>query len=175
MPKKEEKKEEILEGFAKNEGKEGFFKLQRSIPPGGKLTFEQAYLTIGKISGTKKDESFVRWLKTNSLAGPEWVFYREEGVPFFSLEHPAEAVETPVVADTAPGKGAGIAMKRKNKKTLDSEITPSAIVEADPAHALELIEKCRDKTILRKAMNIASHLAHKEEHRRHLLRRLEQV
>lgn len=168
-------KEKVLEGFVKNEGKESFFRVQRTLVPNGKLTFEQAFLVLGKKSGTKKDAGFVRWLKANVFPEAEWVFYKAEGIPFFSLEKQEQLSESAAPVDESPAKGAGIAMKRKSKKTLDTEITPSAIVEAEYARAQDLIEKCRDKNVLRKAMNIANHLAHKEEHRRHLLRRLEQV
>jgi len=52
-----EKKVFEVPGFVKNESNEAFFKLQRSLPPGGKIKFSDAFLTVGSKSGLEEKNS----------------------------------------------------------------------------------------------------------------------
>lgn len=166
-------------GFVKNESNEAFFKLQRSLPPGGKIKFSDAFLTVGKKSGFE-GKDFVRWLRENVFPGADWGFYSDDNVPFFSetgKKNPDVAPTTPPVSLEA-GKGAGrverrVRSKGETKKGL--EITASSIVEAEFPTAKTLIEKCKNRAVLKKALNLSQTFANKDEHMRHLMKRLEQV
>jgi hypothetical protein len=170
-------KEFKVRGFVKNEGDSAYFKLQRQLPPQAKLSFSAAFLATGTKSG-QEGEAFVKWLRENIFPGPEWGFYREEGIPFFSdtsAKSRDVAPEAPPVSDTE-GAGAGKVMSRK-KSSADRkvDITPSSIIDAEYSKAKELIETCRSKDVLKKALTLSQHFANKGEHMRHLMRRLEQV
>ncbi len=163
-----------MKGFVKNEGEKGVFTLQRRINPGTTLSFEDAYLTVGKKSGKKKGPSFVKWLRESHLTGNQWAFYRQEGAPYFTSEE-VEQGEEKVTEAVAPARGAGTVMKRKATTVNKSSITPNTIIEADFPEAHDLIEKCADRTVLKKALALSQHFSKKDEHMRHLMRRLEQV
>ena len=163
-----------MKGFVKNEGERGTFILQRTLPPGATLSFEDAYLSVGKKSGKKKGISFVRWLRDNYLSETQWVFYKEEGIPYFVQKKLKEIEEKPV-EPVAPAKGAGTVMRRKPDGTKGTEITPNTIIEEQFDRAKVLIDKCADKNVLKKALVLSQHFSAKEEHMRHLMRRLQQV
>lgn len=170
-------KEFSIRGFVKNEGKDAPFTLQRSIPPGAKLAFEDAFLVAGKKSG-KNGKAFVEWLRENVFPGPEWGFYSDEGVPFFSETTAAKqdpAPEAPLPAAEAQGAGRVMRRARERGPEKGSKITPAAIIEATGPAAKDLITACNDKSVLKKAMSLTKHFAGKEEHMRYLMRRLEQV
>lgn len=163
-----------MRGFAKNESRDAFFILQRQVIPGGTISFEDAYKAVGKKSGKKENASFVKWLRENYLASPPWSFYKEEGVPFFS-EKEETSVGEKAVESVAPAKGAGLVLKRELGDEKGTEITPSEIIESKFPRAKVLIEKCNSRETLKKALNMSRHFSQKEEHMRHLMRRLEQV
>jgi hypothetical protein len=160
-----------MKGFVKNESRDAFFVLQRPVPPGGKISLEDAYSVVGERSGKKQEAAFVRWLRDNYFKGSGWAFYREEGVPFFSEEEPVSEVKEAVV----PARGAGKVMRRQSRGSKGAEVTPKTIVEAPYDRAKVLIDKCTDRAVLRKALALTRHFSKKEEHMRYLMRRLEQV
>lgn len=163
-----------MKGFVKNEGDKGSFVLQRSLHSGATLSFDEAYLTVGAKSGKKKGVEFVRWLRDNCLSGEKWVFYKEEGVPYFT-EAESEKAEGPSAKLDIPAKGAGRVMRRHVEPTKGSEITAKTIIEAPHEQARSLIDKCKDKVVLKKALALSRHFSRKEEHMRYLMKRLEQV
>lgn len=171
-------KELEVPGFVKNESNEAFFKLQRSLPPGGKIKFSDAFLTIGSKSGLEGKE-FVKWLRENVFPGPAWGFYSADDVPFFS----EDSKKNQDVAPAAPpvsleaGKGAGRVERRVRSKgeTKGVEITASKIIESEFPVAKTMIEKCKSRAVLKKALNLSQTFANKDEHMRHLIKRLEQV
>ncbi len=163
-----------MKGFVRNEGEKGVFTLQRRLSPGTKLSFDDAYLTVGEKSGQKKGPSFVKWLRENCFTDSQWVFYKKEGVPYFTSEEISQAEEKPVEV-LAPSKGAGRIMKRKADTTNKGSITPNLIIGAPFSEAQALIEKCSDKKVLKKALTLSQHFSKKDEHMRHLMKRLEQV
>lgn len=171
-------KEFSVKGFVKNEGKRVPFTFQRSIPPGTKLTFAEAYKVMGEKSG-KSGRAFIELLRTDFFAGPEWGFYKDEGVPFFS--ETAVSKQDPAPARPAPptkaAKGAGKALRRAPDLAAPkgSAIAAVDIIDAAPDQARKLIAECSDKAVLKKAMTLSKHFAGKEGHMRHLMRRLEQV
>ena len=165
-------------GFVRNEGERSLFKVQRMLVPGGKLLFSDAHLSLSKKSGGLDGDEFVNWLRVNVFPGPGWGFYKEEDKPYFNKSTKKDtAPETP-----APVKGkktaSGKIMKRKDPQTKQdktNKITPVQIVEAEASSAKKLIEQCRDKTTLKKALSLSRNIAHRGEHMRLLMRRLEQV
>lgn len=165
-------------GFVKNESEVAFFKLQRSLPPGGKIKFSDAFLTIGSKSGVEGKE-FVKWLRENVFPGTDWGFYSADDVPYFSettkINKDTAPVAPPVSSEA--GRGAGRVARRTQPKGEEkkSTITASAIVEADFTTAKTLIEKCKQRSVLKKALNLSQTFANKDEHMRHLMKRLEQV
>lgn len=171
-------KKDELKGFVRNDGKTAVFKVQRSLPPSAKVTLESLYLALGKKSGLERGPEFVCWVRENVFPGPDWGFYNTDGTPFFSEKKGKVedvAPEAPPAVAVKPAEGAGLVVKKKNSQPKVGEITPVKILEAEVGTAELLIEECHDKTVIRKAINLANHLANKEEHRRHLLRRLEQI
>ena len=164
-----------MKGFVKNEGKKGAFTLQRRLHPGSTLSFDDAYLTVGAKSGKKEGPAFIKWLRETCLTGNQWGFYKEDGVPYFTKET-AKTLEIKPTPSSTPAKGAGRRMTRKQEGgEKGTAITPNALVEAAFPEAQALIEKCSDKTVLKKALALSQHFSKKDEHMRHLMKRLEQV
>ena len=137
-----------MKGYIQNEGTQAYFVCQRQIPPGGKVSFENIYKSVGKKSGMEKTNSegivlplapdqvleFAEWIKTNVFSRGSWSYY--------------------VTGTTA---------------------TAVSIIEAPYEEARGLIEKTSDRTVLKKALRAAQHFSHKDQHLRHLMKRLEQV
>ena len=173
-----ENKELEVSGFVKNESNEAFFKLQRSLPPGGKIKFSDAFLTVGSKSGLEGKE-FVKWLRENVFPGTDWGFYSEDNVPFFSENNKKNADVAPSAPPVSfePGRGAGRIERRVRSKgeTNGVEITASKIIESEFPTAKTLIEKCKSRAVLKKALNLSQTFANKDEHMRQLMKRLEQV
>ncbi len=172
-----------MKGFLKNETGTSVFKLQRPLPINGMLSFDDAYLTLGEKSGKKEGATFVKWLKENHFQDEGWVFYKEEGVLFFSPKKKAPAknakVGSPEVVELpkpkiAPARGAGRKFT-KEQKVKESAITAGTIIEADIPQAKEMIEKTKSRATLKRALGLSNHFSHKEEHRRLIQRRLEEV
>ena len=77
---------------------------------------------------------------------------------------------------TVPAKGAGRKMVRDaGGVAKGSSITPGSIVDSEYTLAKPMIEKCNSRDVLKKALTLSRHFSKKEEHMRHILRRLEQV
>ena len=170
-----------MQGFIRNETKKAVFKLQRPLPINSSLTFDDAYLSLGEKSGKKEGDVFVKWLKENHFQDEGWVFYKEEGVPYFKSSakknNPApsepEVVELPR-PKKSPSKGAGRKLTKK-ARVAESAVTAGAIIEADLPQAKEMIDKTKSRGTLKRALSLANHFSHKEEHRRLIQRRLEEV
>lgn len=173
-----------MKGFIRNETNKAVFKLQRPLPPNSSLSFDDAYLALGEKSEKKEGDSFVKWLRDNHFQDEGWVFYKEEGVPYFaSKKTPAkkkaaaptepEVVELPR-PKKAPSKGAGRKLAKK-ARVAESAVTAGAIIEADLPQAKEMIDKTKSRGTLKRALGLANHFSHKEEHRRLIQRRLEEV
>jgi hypothetical protein len=180
-----------MRGFLKNETGRSVFKLQRPLPVNGVLSFDDAYLTLGEKSGKKEGQGFVKWLKDTHFPDEGWVFYREEGVLFF----PKPKQETPVKEEVkeievspdppkAPrkkiaAKGAGKKLRQNANKKRSSkksqEIVPGDVINADLPQAKELLSKIKDRQVLKRALSLSNHFSNKEEHRRLINRRLEEV
>jgi hypothetical protein len=166
-------------GFVKNEGDRPRFILQRQIPQGAKVDFDSAYLSVGKKSGTEDEAEFVSWLRGNVLPGPEWGFYKEEGKPYFSTKVKDTAPDTPPPSKL-PAKGAGKRMTKQKRRVkpvsgASTSVTAAQIIEADYNQATGLIDKCRERAVLKKALALTQHFSNKEKHMRYLMRRIEQV
>lgn len=173
-----ENKEFEVPGFVKNESNEAFFKLQRALPPGGKIKFSDAFLTVGSKSGLEGKE-FIKWLRENVFPGTNWGFYSEEDVPFFSdtVKKDQDVAPSAPPVSLEAGRGAGRIERRVRSKgeTKGVEITASKIIESEFPTAKTLIEKCKSRAVLKKALNLSQTFANKDEHMRHLMKRLEQV
>lgn len=165
-------------GFVRNEGERSLFKVQRMLVPGGKLLFSDAHLSLSKKSGNLSGDDFVSWLRETVFPGSDWGFYKEEDAPYFNKNTNKDtAPKTPI-----PVKGkktaSGNVMHRKDVSTKQDKrntITPAEIVKADIEPARKLIKQCRDKITLKKALTLSQNLAHRGEHMRLLMQRLEQV
>ena len=160
-----------MKGFIINEGISAQFKLQRQLYPGSRLSFDDAYSVVGKKSGKRKGPTFVKWLKETCLPSPDWVFYKAEGELFFEE---SEKLNVEVVA-VKPGKGAGVTMRRKTELSKQASVGASELVEPDYSSAKELIDNCKSKAVLKKALALTRIKSNREQHMRHLMKRLEQV
>jgi len=158
-----------MKGFVKNEGNRPVFILQRSINPGFSISLEDAYTVVGKKSGKKRGVSFATWLRQGVFQDSIWEFYKEEGEAFFDEEPVREATRT------VPGAGAGKNMVRRDDAKTKDAVTAQQIIESDLVIAKQLIDKCKDRTILKKALAATRHYSGKEGHMRYLLKRVEQV
>ncbi len=175
-----------MKGFIKNETGTAFFRLQRQLPVNGILSFDNAYLSVGEKSGKNCGITFVKWLKDNYFTEEGWSFYKEEGVPFFKVKEepvvevthgePAVVVSIPKKRKRVyPAKGAGKNLTRNKDASETTKITPSAIIEAPVPQAKSLINKTKDRAVLKKALSLSKHFSHKEEHMRLVQKRLEEV
>lgn len=72
-------------------------------------------------------------------------------------------------------KGAGRRFVRDNNDNKGVKITPSMIIEADYSEASHLINQCKERPVLKKALTLSKHFSGKEAHMRHLIRRVEEV
>jgi hypothetical protein len=172
-----------MKGFIKNETNRAVFKAQHGIPVNGILYFDAAYLALGDKSGKKPGPSFIKWLRDDYFFEEGWCFYKEEGVLFFKEEpvpevksgEPEVVVAVPKRRKVSPPRGAGKKLKRKKEASEKVNITAGAIIEADLVQAQSLITKTKDRSVLKKALTLANHFSHKEEHRRLVQRRLEEI
>jgi hypothetical protein len=158
-----------MKGFIKNESKRTVFVLQRPVNPGFSLTFEEAYEVVGKKSEKKRGSTFVNWLRDNYFQDSIWAFYKEEGVAYFEDESPRK------VERTTNAQGAGKNLVRRDDSHEAGSNLALKIIESDITTARTLIDKCKDRSVLKKALAATKVRANKEAHMRHLIRRLEQV
>ena len=169
-----------MQGFVRNETGRGKFKLKKSLTPGSKLDFDYAYLVVGEKSGEPEGPSFIKWLKDNYFKNKGWVFYKKDNVLYFPDASGKEVkVSGPETLEPSPltvsSGGSGKRLRKKGTRARTSDITPKSIIEADFPRAKELIDKCHDRGVIKKAISLSNHFARKEEHRRNLMRRLDQV
>ena len=158
-----------MKGFVKNESDRTLFILQRAVNPGFSLTFDEAYVVVGKKSGKKKGPTFVNWLRENYFQNPHWAFYKDEGEAYFEEE--AIGARPRIVT----AQGAGKNLVRRDDAQEDSRALAIKILDSEIVIAKSLIDKCRDRSVLKKALAASKLRAGKEAHMRHLIRRLEQV
>ena len=184
-----------MRGYIQNEGTQAYFVCQRQIPPGGKVQLDDVYKSVGSNSGLEDGLSFVDWVKSNVFRRGTWGYYEEEGKPLGGIPTktvpkkaaPKKAAPKKRVKSESAGtsskkekdaKGAGRPMRRDARDTHDvtgRNVTPSDIIEAPYDHARSLIDKTKDRIVLRKALNLTKHFSGKEQHMRHIVKRLEQV
>jgi hypothetical protein len=187
-----------MQGYVQNNGSTPVFIAQRGVPQGASVDFEKLHLTYAKKSGFEELEpGFVQWLRDNVFSDTKvWGFYNFDGSEYeFATpekeEKPAPKKKTArkkkaaakkveeVAEKPAPKKEARGAGKRLARKSTEARkgasITPSTIIEAEYTIAKPLIEKCNDREVLKKALTLSRHFSSKEQHMRHLMRRLEQV
>lgn len=174
-----------MKGYVKNEGLQAYFIVQRQIPPGGKVSIENIYKSVGKKSGLEENMEFIEWLRTNIFTKGSWRFYEEDDKPLGpsrEKDSPKEEVKKEIAPSgktsskrSKDAVGAGRVLRRESNDEKGTVITPGSIIDAPYDQARTLIEKTRDKVILNKAMALTKHFSGKEQHMRHLMRRLEQV
>ena len=175
-----------MRGYVKNEGTQAYFSCQRQITPAGRVMLDDIYKSVGEKSGLEDGPEFIEWIKTNVFRRGSWGYYEEEGKPLAAPNTKKAAPKKRTKAQnfaTSSKKekdapGAGRAMRRDSAETYDvtgRNITPSAIIEAPYDQARALIEKTKDRVVLKKALNLTKHFANKEQHMRHIVKRLEQV
>lgn len=157
-----------MKGFVKNETDRPVFILQRVVNPGFSISFDDAYLVVGKKSGKKRGSSFVTWLRDNYFQDQGWAFYKEEGELFFEEEQRE-------VASAGNAQGAGKSLVRRDETQDKEAITAKRIIDSDLVIAKQLIDKCNNRAVLKKALTASKHYAGKEAHMRYLIKRLEQV
>jgi hypothetical protein len=181
-----------MKGYLQNEGDQAYFKLQRQIPPRGKVTLEDAYKSVGKASGVEEGPDFIAWLRGSVLTRGSWGIYDEAGNDIFQTKVvPSENLEV-VAPKSKPKRKATQGTKTSSKKQKDArgagrtlrrdiedakgvKITPATIIEAPYDKARTLIEKTKDRSVLKKSLALTKHFAGKEQHMRHIIKRLEQV
>lgn len=177
-----------MEGFIVNKTGKAVFKAQRPLPPGAKISLDKLYISFEKKSGKKKGKPFVKWLKENIFVEEGWLFFKEEGVPYiFGNEVKPDEPTTEEIQNKQPknltaekvaeqvAQGAGRKLTRKNTKIAKSNNTVSKILEATPSEAKEIINQTKDRQTLKKALALSNHFSNKEEHRRLLQGRLDEV
>jgi hypothetical protein len=174
-------------GFVTNESNQAYFTLQRQIPPGGKIKLSEAYLAVGHKSGETDELAFAQWLQEHVLQRGSWGYYDQEENPLMAKETIEAVVEEKIVevekktefktssSRERDARGAGRALRRNLEDAKGVVITPKAIIEAPYEEARALIEKSKDRVVLKKALALTQHFSHKEKHMRHLIRRIEQV
>lgn len=175
-----------MKGYVKNESNQAYFIVQRQIPPGGKVELIDVYKSVGKQSGLDEGSEFVDWLRTDIFTKGTWGFYDSFDKPFGIKKKTIKKAtiskdqnET-TSATTSPKKGkeavgAGRALRRDVNQAKGVKITPAIIIDASYDQAQSFIEKCTDKSVLKKSLALTKHFANKEKHMRHILKRLEQV
>lgn len=177
-----------MRGYIQNEGTQAYFIVQRQIPPGGKVQIEDAYKSVGKQSGLEEGPDFIEWLKTTIFTRGTWGYYEAEGKPLgdkapAKKAAPKKAAPKKEVASekkqsskkSKDAKGAGRTLRRDANAALGVIVTPAAIIEAPYDQARGLIDKTKDRTVLKKALALTQHFGGKEQHMRHLMKRMEQI
>ncbi len=190
-----------MRGYIQNEGTQAYFVCQRQVPPGGKVQLDDLFKSVGKKSGLEKTneegiilplaesqvKDFIMFLKDQVFTRGNWDYYDQVGNSLEVKKSQKKAVPKKRVKTESAGtsskkekdaKGAGRPMRRDARDTHDvtgKNVTPSAIIEAPYDQARALIEKTKDRIVLKKALNLTKHFSNKEQHMRHIVKRLEQV
>ncbi len=179
-----------MEGYVQNDGVSPKFVAQRAFTQGGSATFKQLHMTFERKSGLKSlNKKFIQWLRDNPFSNDFWSFRNSDGSNY-EFDAPktvaapksdaTPAPQAPPAVQPAekkkPAKGAGRNMVRdKSGVPKGVSITPGSIIESSFVLAKPMIDKCKDRSVLKKALTLTRHFSNKEEHMRHLVRRLEQV
>jgi chemotaxis protein histidine kinase CheA len=180
-----------MKGFVKNNSDRAIFRAQRQFTMGGKVSFDALYASFGEASELGEGAKFVEYLRDRFFKEPIWGFYNEDGSPYFKEKKsaapkaPEEAPKKKVArkktaakkkaAKKAPAKGAGRRLKKDTDRVTASQIDAGAIINAELTQAKAMIEQTNDRGILKRALTLSNHLSQKEDHRRLIQRRLEQV
>lgn len=169
-----------MKGYVQNEGRDAHFILQRRVPPGGKVSIEDAYKSVGKRSGLDEGLEFAEWLRDNVLTKGAWGIYEADGKPLLAEEKKESPKKAEISSTTSSrpaedARGAGRALRRKSTEKKGVEITPASIIEAPYDEARTMIEKTKDRAVLKKALALSQWFSGKEPHMRHLMKRLDQV
>ena len=158
-----------MKGYIKNIGNKTAFVLQRQVHPGFSIPLEDAYKVVGKKSGKRRGITFVKWLRESYFNNPNWMIYKEKDEEYFAEDEKTEEVSS------KSAQGAGKNLVRRDDDKTKEDVTALKIIESDIISAKQLIDKCTDKSVLRKALTASKHHSGKEAHMRHLIKRLEQV
>jgi len=158
-----------MKGYIKNTGDRSLFVLQRTIYPGFSITLDEAYKVVGKKSGKKRGISFVKWLRENYFKNLNWVIYKDAGEEYFFEDNQIKAVRS------ESARGGGKNLVRRDDARAKEAVTVENIIQSDIVAAKQLIDKCGDRSVLKKALAASKHISKKEAHMRYLIRRLEQV
>ncbi len=184
-----------MEGYVQNDGVSPKFVAQRAFPQAGRATFEQLHLTFARKSSCKSlNKEFIQWLRDNTFSDDFWSFHKADGTDYkFAPPKSPPKVTSEIIPATSeaiaeapqpvlptekkkPAKGAGRRMIRdKSGVPKGVGITPGSIIESPFTSAKPMIDKCKDRSVLKKALTLTRHFSNKEEHMRHIVRRLEQV
>ncbi len=170
-----------MRGYVQNNGVTSKFIAQRGFHPGGRVDFDKLIPTFTKLSGFSKVTSgFVKWLRDNIFSDERWGFYNADGSDFkFTKSKAKPTAEGQEAAKPAPikkGRGAGQRLTRNIENDMSArDITPRSIIDAEFNMARPQIEKCRDRSTLKKALTLSKHFSNKEEHMRYLMRRLDEI
>ena len=172
---------ESFTGVVVNESTNAYFVLQRQVPPGGKVSLGAAYLDVGLRSGETDESAFACWLQESVLLRGSWGYYDQEGNSLtgkktaVAVDAEEDSVDKTPSGREKGARGAGKVLRRSLKDAKGVEITPKEIIEAPYEEARTLIEKSKDRVVLKKALALTKHFSGKEQHMRHLMRRIEQV
>ena len=74
-----------------------------------------------------------------------------------------------------PAGGAGKRLAKKNDRVSNKKATAGLIIDAPIDRAKDMIASTKDRAILKRALSLSNHFSHREEHRRLIQRRLEEV
>lgn len=187
-----------MRGYVKNEGTQAYFICQRQIPPGGSVELDDIYKSVGKKSGLENNLEFVSWVKTHVFKRGVWGYYEDVGKslgekPVVEKAAPKKAATKKAATKKAidakevaskkrssskrseDAKGAGRALRRDANEAKGISVTPATIIESPYKQAQVLIDKTRDKSVLKKALALSQHFGGKEQHMRYIMKRMEQV
>lgn len=161
-----------MKGFVKNEGARSSHILKRAINPGFSISFDEAYVVVGPKSGEKKGPAFISWLRENVFNSDKWEFYKEEGVTYFD-EPLSEAMKKS--SKTTLARGAGKPQIKNIESSRKEKITAESIISSEIVIAKNLIDKCTNKAVLKKALAATKIYSRKEAHMRYLIARIQQI
>lgn len=188
-----------MKGFVRNNSDRAIFRAQRQFTQGGRVSFDALYASFGEASELSEGTKFVEYLRDRFFKEPIWGFYNEDGSSFFKEKKsaaPKDSEEAPKkvakkkaarkkaarkkapakkAAKKDPGKGAGRKLRKDTTKVVASQIDAGAIINAELIQAKAMIDKTNDRGVLKRALTLSNHLSQKEDHRRLIQRRLEQV
>lgn len=174
-----------MKGYVQNLGNSAYFVLQRQVPPLGKVKLEEAFKVVGKKSDLTEEQvvEFVQFLREKVLLRGDWGYFNADGSQLgaVSKESKPPRAKRSSQNNTSSkqeedAKGAGRNLRRDQEVPRGAaEVTPSSIIEAPYEDARSMIDRTRDRVVLKKALSLTKHFSGKEQHMRHILKRLEQT